>query len=200
MVSSFMTLVLALSAMVLGQTQAGIAKPSCLTEQTTPEHTRRLVFANLYGLNWSVLSGARVPSGEVSVFLGGSLRPRHDSRGLAWNTALGYELSVSVGGADFSTAFHSWGGEYGLAYHRHHLAALGFGGSHDRLFYNFGGGLLLWRMTPIALEADARLGVVLGVKRGTRVKGIIGGQARVIGILEGRLTTQMGFFAGLFVF
>ncbi|WAS98073.1 hypothetical protein [Nannocystis punicea] len=195
-----MPLVLAFSAMVSGQAQAGAAPPSCPAEQTTPERTRRLVFANLYGLDWSVLSGARVPSGEVSLFLGGSLRPRLDPRGLAWNTALGYELSASVGGADFFTAFHSWGGEYGLAYHRHHFAALGYGGPHDRLFYNFGGGLLLWRTTPIALEADARLGVVLGVKRGTRVKGILGGQARVIGVLEGRITTQLGFFAGLFVF
>ncbi len=159
---------------------------------------RRLVIANLYGLNWSVLSGT--PSGEVSIFLGSSLRPRLARSGRTWKTALGYEISGSAGGADFFTAFFSWGGDYGVAYHRHHIAALGYGGPNERLYYHFGGGLLMWRSTPLALEADARLGVVLGVRRNTRIKGVVGGQARLVGVIGGVPLPQFGVFAGLFVF
>ena len=159
---------------------------------------RRLVVANLYGINWSVLSGT--PSGEVSVFLGSSLRTRWSRFGLPWRTALGYELGGSLGGADYFTAFYSWGGEYGVAYHRHHIAALGYGARDERLYYHFGGGLLMWRSVPIALEADVRLGVVLGARRKTRVRGVVGGQARVVGILGGVPLPQFGLFAGLFVF
>lgn len=158
---------------------------------------RHLVVTNLYGLTWSPLSG--VPSGEMSIFLGSSLRPRSNRRGGTWKSALGYELTGSAGGADFHTAFFSWGGDYGIAYHRHHIAALGYGGPNDRLYYHFGGGVMIWRATPIALEADAKLGVVLGGKRG-RVKGIVGGQVRLVGVLSGIPLPTFGIFAGLFVY
>lgn len=164
----------------------------------SPEPGRRLVFANLYGLAWSIRSG--IPSGELSVFLGSSLRPRLSVFGHRWNTALGYELALSLGGADYATLFYSWGGGYGLFEHRHHFAALGFGGPGDRLYYHVGGGLLMWRTTPVALEADVRLGVVLGIRRGTRIKGVVGGQARIVGVLGGVPIPHIGLFVGLFVF
>jgi hypothetical protein len=173
---------------------AGAAAPPCPADA----RGRRLVIANLYGLGWSILSG--VPSGEVSVFLGSSLRTRWDRWGQAWKTALGYELSGSAGGADYATASYSWGGDYGVAYHRHHLAALGYGARGDRLYYHFGGGLLIWRTRPIALEADLRLGVTLGTRRKTRIKGVVGGHARIVGIIGGVPIPQFGVFAGFFVF
>ena len=89
------------------------------------EAPRRLVFANRYSLQWSIVAPA--PSGEVGLFLGSSLRPRLDRRGRPWKTALGYEFAINVGGADRGTAFFSWGGNYGLVYHHHHVAALGYG-------------------------------------------------------------------------
>lgn len=159
---------------------------------------RRLVVANMYGVNWGVLAG--VPSGEVSVFLGSSLRTRWDRRGRPWQTALGYEISGSAGGADYFTAFYSWGGDYGVAYHRHHLAALGYGARNDRLFYQVGGGLLMWRSQPLALEADLRLGVVLGRPTKARIRGVVGGQMRMVGIIGGVPLPQFGIFAGFFVF
>jgi hypothetical protein len=162
------------------------------------EAPRKLVFANRYSLQWSIVSP--VPGGELGLFLGSSLRPRFDRRGRAWKTAVGYEFAVSVGGADRGTAFFSWGGNYGLVYHRHHVAALGYGGPDDRLFYQFGGGVMLWRSTLVALEAEARLGVVLGPRRHERVKGVVGGEARLVGILGGVPLPHFGVFAGLLVF
>lgn len=158
---------------------------------------RRLVFSNLYTLDWSVLSG--VPSGQVSVFLGSSLRTRWGRHGRAWKTALGYELSGSAGGADFYTVYYSWGGDYGLMYHRHHLAALGYGARDDRLFYQFAGGLLMWRYQPVALEAEARLGVILN-PRSPRLKSMVGGMTRIVSIINGTPLPQFGIFAGFFVF
>ncbi len=159
---------------------------------------RRLVFANFYGLQWSPIGAT--PSGEVSLFLGSSLRPRRSRKGRVWTTAIGYEFTTSVGGADFLIMYLSWGGGYGLAYHRHHFAAVGYGGPNDRLYYQFGGGVLMWRSTPAALEVDTRLGVVLGPKRRARVKGVVGGQARIVGVLGGVPLPQFGIFAGLLLF
>lgn len=159
---------------------------------------RQLVVANLYSINWSILSGT--PSGEASVFLGSSLRPRRGGRGRCWKTALGYEIGGSLGGADFHTAFFSWGGDYGIAYHRHHVAALGHGGPNNRLYYHFGGGVLIWRSTPMALEADVRLGVLFGTKYNARVRGVVGGQARIVGIFGGVPLPQFGLFVGFFAF
>ncbi|MBZ5709764.1 hypothetical protein [Nannocystis pusilla] len=159
---------------------------------------RHLVLAALFGLQWSTLSG--VPSGEVTLFVGSSLRPRTGRLGRRWKTALGYAPSLSLGGAERATAFFSWGGDYGILYHRHHLAALGHGGPGDRLYYQFSGGLLMWRSTPNALEAEVRLGVVLGVRRPGRVKGVVGGEARVVAILSGLAFPHFGVFAGLAAF
>jgi hypothetical protein len=182
----------ALSLTLLLEASPAVAEP--------PRYTvsRRIAFAGRFGLHWSPLSG--VPSGEVSLFLGSTLLPRYDRRGRAWKSALGYEIGLSMGGADRATAFLSWGGDYGVFYHRHHVAVAGYGGPGDRLFYHFGGGLMLWRTTPVALEADARLGVVLGPGRPGRVKGVVGGEARIVGILGGVPFPHVGVFAGLFVF
>lgn len=171
----------------------------CLQAAPAPasEPPRRLVFAARTSVQWSVLSG--VPSGELGLFLGSSIRPRLSRRGRPWKTALGYELALTVGGADRATAFLSWAGNYGLAYHRHHFAALGYGGPNERLFYQLGGGVMLWRSTPMALDAEARLGVVLGPRRRDRLRGVVGGEVRIVGILSGIPLPHFGLFAGLFV-
>lgn len=168
------------------------------TADPPAEAPRRLVFANRYSLQWSVLSPT--PSGELGLFLGSSLRPRLNRRGHPWKAALGYELALNVGGADRATAFLSWGGNYGIFYHHHRFAALGYGGPADRLFYNFSGGVVLWRSTPVALDVEARLGVVLGKDRSRRVKGVVGGEVRVLGILGGIPMPHLGVFAGILVF
>src|SRR5262245_44407963 len=85
------------------------------SEEPPSAPERRLVVGATGGVHWSVLSG--VPSGELSLFLGSSIRPRRDWRGRWWKTALGYELTVSGGGADYATAYYSWGGDYGLVVH-----------------------------------------------------------------------------------
>lgn len=167
-------------------------------QEVVKESPRRLVFANRYSLQWSPISPT--PSGEVGLFLGSSLRPRFGRRGEAWNTALGYELSLNVGGADRGTAFYSWGGNYGLVYHHHHLSALGYGGRDGRLFYQFGGGLMLWRSSLVALDADVRLGVVLGKHWNRRLRVAVGGEVRIVGILDGVPLPHLGVFVGLLVF
>lgn len=182
-----------LVALVVGLATAPLQGPG-----VGPDSERRLAFANLYSLGWNVLSG--IPSGEVSVTLGSSLRPRFSRRGYAWRTALGYEIAGSVGGADYYAMFFSWGGDYGLAYHRHHLAAFGFGGRKERLYYHFGGGLLMWRSTPVALEADVRLGATFGPARNARVRGVAGGQVRIVGVLGGVPLPHLSLFVGILVF
>lgn len=181
-----------LAAVFLGSIHAAqIAAP-------VAEEPRRLVFANRYSLQWSV--AAPVPSGEVGLFLGSSLRPRLRRAGTPWRTAVGYEFALNVGGADRGTVALSWGGNYGLVYHRHHVAALGYGGPRERLFYQFGGGLVMWRSSVVALDADARLGVVLGSLQPTRVHGVVGGEVRIVGVVDGLPLPHFGIFAGLLVF
>lgn len=189
-----MTAAISLLVALLGAAEPGpTASPA-----RDPSAYRRLVFVNTYALNWSVLSG--LPSGELSLFLGSSLRPRRRLHGGVSTTALGYELTVSAGAADLLTAFFSFPGAVGAVYHRHHVAVAGRGARDDRLYYAFGGGLLLYGMTPTALEADVRLGCMLGVRRPTRIKGVIGGQARLVGVLDGVPLPQFGIFAGWMIF
>ncbi len=160
---------------------------------------RKLVVMNSYAVNWSLLSP--VPSGEVSLFLGSSLRPRKRwRRAEVWSTAIGYELTVSAGAADLTAAFLSFHGDYGLVYHRHHLAAVGHGARNGRLYYAFGGGLLLFGTTPTAIEADVKLACVLGVRGKSRIRGMIGGQARIVGVLSGIPVPQIGVFTGWALF
>lgn len=158
---------------------------------------RKLVFLNTYGLNWSILGGT--PTGEVSLFLGSSLRSRRSRSGRPWRSALGYELTGSAGGADYYTAFYSWRGDFGVVFHRHHLSAVGYGAKNGRLFYQFGGGLLFWRTQPIAFDVDVRLGVMLG-PASAALRGVVGGTTRIVSIIGGIPIPQFGVFAGMLLF
>lgn len=170
---------------------------------------RRLVFSNLYTLNMGLFP---IPSGDLSVFLGTNLRPRRSSLGTDWNTALGYQMTLSLGYADY------WYGDESNAvqndrcdefdfcnpepifYHRHALMAQGHGGRKGRLYYALGGGAVLWNSRLIGIEAEGRIGYVFSQREGSRVKGVLGGQARLGGAFEGVPRPQFGFFIGFMVF
>jgi hypothetical protein len=182
------------SARQMTHTEAGAE-----TCPPTPSEPRgRLTFWNLYGLAFGLVSP--VPSGETSLGLGRMLRPRPSRIGNAWSTTLGYEFTLSVGGADFYSAFVSYGGRFGLVQHRHHLAAVGYGGRRGRLMYGMSGGVVLWNTRPLALEAQARLGYVFAVARGSTVRGVVGGQARLVGYLDAIPLPHFSVFIGLLVF
>lgn len=162
---------------------------------------RKLVFANFYALSFSVLS--RVPSGDVSFFLGTNLRPRRAAAGFDWNTALGYQLTVSLGGVDrasLDAAGDTTPKLDAVFVHRHHLMAMGYGGRNQRLFYSYGGGAW-FNLTQLAgVEAEGRLGYVFAHSEARRLRGIVGAQGRLSGAFEGPPLLHVGLFAGLLVF
>lgn len=155
---------------------------------------RRLVFAALGGGGWAALSP--VPSADITLFFGSTLRPRI-GRKRTWRGAIGYAPTVSVGGADYATAYATFGGGYGLVYHRHHVEVMGYGGRRDRLYYAIGGGPLLWATTLTALEVEARLGAIFHARRRPRLKGLVGGRARLVSVLDGFPMPHFGLFAGI---
>jgi len=167
---------------------------------------RRLVFAAIVTVNFHIFMG--VPSGDFQFFLGTNLRPRKRIGGGQWNTAVGYQLGLSVGLADLPTLEfssedpNSDGFEFNLPlfYHRHHITAMGHGGKRGRLFYSFGGGALIWQTTPFAVEGEGKLGYVFSVQEGRRAKGVLGGQARLGAGFGGIPLPQFGLFLGLLVF
>src|SRR5690606_2449535 len=159
---------------------------------------RKLVFAGMAGLNFSVLFP--VPSGDFSFFLGTNLRPRKNrARTFDWNTALGYQLTLSVGLADIMTFEFSELDVFGFFIHRHHLTAMGYGGKHQRLFYSLGGGVMFDFTQLVGVEGEGRLGYVF-TKPERRVKGIVGGQGRLTGAFDGIPLPQLGVFLGFMAF
>lgn len=164
------------------------------TVVTVPERAAaapsRFVLANTYGLDFGVQP---VPSGEVSLFLGGSL-PVHLWHPAHW-VALGYQGTISVGHADTPGLFRQSGG---LVAHRHHLAVLGMAGPKGRLVYGAGVGVVLsTRTTDVpGIEAEGRLGYAFG-RPSRGVEGVVGGQVRISGGLSGSPWPQAGAFIGL---
>ena len=168
---------------------------------------RRLVFSNFYALNFGIYP---IPSGDFSFFLGTNLRPRRSSLGKDWNTAIGYQLTLSVGGADFNYGeteavqayfnddFESFLGP--LFYHRHALLAQGLGGRKGRFYYAMGGGAVMWRTLLVGIEGEARFGYAFWARESSRVKGIFGGQVRLGGPFDGAPLPQFGLFIGFMVF
>lgn len=168
---------------------------------------RRLVFAGIVTLNFHIFT--YIPSGDFQFFLGTNLRPRKGMSGKPWNTAIGYQLGLSVGIADlptleFSSEDPNNDGDFDfnlpLFYHRHHITAMGHGGRRGRLFYSFGGGALIFQTTPFAVEGEGKLGYVFSVQEGRRAKGVLGGQARLGAGFGGIPLPQFGLFLGLLVF
>lgn len=161
-------------------------------ESETPEapvSPIRFVLANTYGLNFGL---APIPSGEATLFLGGSL-PVRMWRPTQW-LALGYHGAFAGGSADapgFATTAS-------LFAHRHHLAILGAGGPKGRLAYGLGLGVVFTAPQRIApgLEVEGRLGYLFG-RPEHKNQGIVGAQLRVSGSLEHGPWPQVGLFVGL---
>ena len=167
-----------------------------LPEQLTH---RKLVVGNMFSVAFGI--DDPVPSANYGLFLGTNLRPRRSRRGFDWNTALGYQLSVSLGAADVGSLDRSAVDfdAVGVFIHRHHLTAMGYGGKRQRLFYSFGGGGFFALAQIVGIEAEGRLGYVFGgVDR--RAKGVVGGQARLSLAFEGVPLPQFGPFIGVMAF
>lgn len=168
---------------------------------------RRLVFSNFYALDFGIYP---IPSGDFSFFLGTNLRPRRSTLGRDWNTAIGYQLTLSVGGADFNygetEAIQSYFTDDfesfldPIFFHRHALMAQGLGGRKGRFYYAMGAGAVMWRTVLAGVEGEARLGYAFWAREGSRVKGIFGGQARLGGPFDGAPLPQFGLFIGFMVF
>lgn len=166
---------------------------------------RRLVFSNFYTLNFGIFP---IPSGDFSFFLGTNLRPRKSSFGKDWNTALGYQLTLSVGGADIAFAESDAVGNnnnefdfFGpIFFHRHTLMAQGLGGRKGRLYYAMGAGAVMWRTVLAGVEGEGKLGYAFAAREGSRAKGIVGGQIRLGGAFDGLILPQFGLFLGFMVF
>ncbi|WP_434426670.1 hypothetical protein [Nannocystis pusilla] len=159
---------------------------------------RKLVFANLYGLSFSIFSP--IPSGDFTFFLGTNLRPRKNrARTFDWNTALGYQLTLSVGWADTPTFGLSPIDFQGIFVHRHHFTAMGYGGKNQRLFYSMGGGVMFALTEVAGVEGEGRLGYVF-TNPANRVKGMVGGQARLTAAFGGVPLLQLGPFIGFMAF
>jgi len=163
-----------------------------------PQH---FVFANHYGLTMGL---EEIPSGDISLFFGRAMSALSPARAhRRW--ALGYQLTLSVGGAD--RYVHS-----GFT-HRHHLMAVSYGTLRPRLYAAVGGGLAVfggfivpaaprtWR--PSIAEVEGRLGYIFGRRRHSRrLVGVVGGTARVgwnAASLEKAPVPQLGAFIGFLV-
>ncbi|WAS90387.1 hypothetical protein [Nannocystis punicea] len=174
---------------------AGVEGPANAPESVTH---RKLVFANFYALNFGILSP--FPSGDFSFFLGTNLRPRKNrARTFDWNTALGYQLTLSVGLADEMSYELSPVDDYNIFIHRHHLTAMGYGGQKQRLFYSMGAGVAFLLSQIGGVEGEGRLGYVFS-KPERRIKGVVGGQARITAAFGGVPLLQLGPFIGFMTF
>ncbi|MBZ5716000.1 hypothetical protein [Nannocystis pusilla] len=159
---------------------------------------RKLVFANFYTLNFNILTP--IPSGDFTFFLGTNLRPRKNrARTFDWNTALGYQLTLSIGFADVPTFDLSPIDYFAFFVHRHHLTAMGYGGHKQRLFYSMGAGAMFALSQIGGVEGEGRLGYVF-TNPEKRVKGIVGGQARLTAAFGGIPLLQLGPFIGFMAF
>jgi len=158
-----------------------------------------VVFANHYSLTFGL---EEVPSGDIALFFGRALPALAPTRAhRRW--ALGYQLTVSVGGAD----------RYALSAftHRHHLMAVGYSVRRPRLYVTIGGGIAIFAGTPRPLppgawrpsvaEFEGRLGYIFGPRRHRRrLAGVVGGMARLgwnAASLEKAPVPQIGAFLGL---
>ena len=145
----------------------------------------RFVVSTSLGVNFSPITLSPLASGELSVFLGGVLPITPDRPG-HW-VALGYQGTVSVGGADFITTL-------GILYrfgHRHHLALQGVAGLKGRLAYGASLGLAAFTFgqsqahggTPprgvLAVDIEGRLGYVFGAADPAIAQGMVGVQLRL---------------------
>lgn len=169
--------------------------PRALPESTTH---RRLVFQNTYALNFGV---SFIPSGEFGFFLGSDLKPRKNAaRTFDWHTALGYQLTLSIGYADVMPQLFVFD-DARLFIHRHHFTATGYGGPRQRFYWSAGGGVWMGGSTFMGIEAEGKLGGRFAVREDRRVFGVAGVQMRLGGVVDDGLPLpQLGLFIGFMAF
>lgn len=161
----------------------------------------RFVLSTSLGVNLSPL--LPLPSGELSVFLGGVL-PVNPYRPGHW-VALGYQGTVSVGKADIITTLE----RLYLFGHRHHLAVQGVAGLKGRLAYGasiglagFALGVPHHRGDPaprgvLAVDIEGRLGYVFGASDPAIAQGMVGVQLRLASqITSPPIYPTIGLFLG----
>lgn len=171
-----------------------IASPTRPAELTH----RRLVHAQTTALEFGVRYP--VPSGALALLLGTDLRPRLARRGRVHRTALGYQLTLSLGRADLVYAESPRNRSLtGLITHRHALALLGRTGPRGRLFHALAVAVVFGGTAPIGLDGELRLGHVFG-PASRRVQGVVGGQLRLGAPFAGPLLPQFGVFLGALAF
>lgn len=124
------------------------------------------VFVHTYGLTFGLNT---IPSGEAAFFFGRAIGER-DLSIRRW--ALGYQATVSVGGADRYSD-----GELTL---RGHLMAATYR-AHDRLYASMGLGLAFYRgWIPQVLEGEGKIALVFGARRNhRRIAGLVGANLRL---------------------
>jgi hypothetical protein len=144
-------------------------RPAAATASTAePPVSERahFVFANYYGLTVGV---SPLPSFDQVLFLGRAFASKAPG---ARRLALGYSLTLSLGGADRYTS--------GIIATRHHITAKLYGGRRERLMLAIGGGLALHAIiAPSVAEAEARIGYLFGGRLQRRRAGVIGLSARL---------------------
>ncbi len=158
---------------ITSEAPTSLAAPAPAAAPAPEARPRGLVVSATLGVNFVPVFP--VPSGELSLFLGGALpiktfRPSH------W-LALGYRGTVGVGYADVFT-----GGLVGL---HHHLALQGVAGKRARFYYGLSAGVAqfpgitddtgLGKHSAFALEGEGRLGGLFGARD---LKFLFGAQIR----------------------
>jgi len=144
-----------------------------------------------------------IPSGDLSLFLGGAL-PLRMARPGHW-VAVGYRLTGSLGFADLSTTnnhIYFFG-------HRHHLAFQGVTGEFSRFAYAADLGFSVFHapvddgegqpLAPVAvaMELEVRVGRIVGGGVPGRPHGIVGMQVRLPGGVSPTISAPFPTF-GLF--
>lgn len=160
---------------------------------------RRIVFSNTFAVALGIRSP--IPSGELGLFLGSSLLPRKGGGGFDWHSAIGYQLTLSLGAAEDSTYLASQRRDLAgdrRFFHRHHLALTGYGGAAGRLYYSLSGGVWMWMAEFGGFEGQGRIGLRFAVDK--RVSGVFGGQFRLTGAVGGAPTPQFGLVLGFMIF
>ncbi|MCA9659019.1 MAG: hypothetical protein KC486_11800 [Myxococcales bacterium] len=124
------------------------------------------VFAHSYGLTFGLNT---IPSGEVAFFFGRAIGER-DLSVRRW--ALGYQATVSVGGAERYSD--------GVLTLRSHLMAATYR-AHDRLYASMALGLALFHgWFPQVLEGEGKIALVFGARRRrSQTAGLVGANLRL---------------------
>jgi hypothetical protein len=176
-------------------------------EKYQPERLpRRFSYGASLGLNLGVFP---IPSGELSLFLGGTARvyPRRPGH---W-VAVGYKGAVGIGAADALAVSGDFPyGDGSPVVHRHHVAVQGVAGRRSKLAYGASLGLVIasfgsahevhgttYGGPAFGVEVEGRIGRTWNIRE-DRLQGVFGGQFRVtrVFVTGDAPWPTLGFFVG----